>query len=100
MQTKTFLLKVHGGGYCRGSSRTDLYGPDYLLEKDVLLVTFNYRLGAIGFLSLDDPTLEVPGNVGLKDQILALKWVQKNIANFGGDPKQCTLFGESVSTKT
>jgi carboxylesterase type B len=60
-------------------------------------VAFNYRLGPIGFLSLDDPELEVPGNVGLKDQVFALKWVQRNIEKFGGDPKQCTVFGESVS---
>ena len=93
----TFLFQIHGGGFCRGSSRTDLYGPDYLLQKDIVFVSFNYRLGPIGFLSLDDPKLEIPGNAGLKDQILALKWVQSNIENFGGDPKQCTIFGESVS---
>jgi Carboxylesterase family len=56
-------------------------------------------LGAIGFLSLDDPNLEIPGNVGLKDQVFALQWIQRNIEKFGGDPKQCTLFGESVSDK-
>lgn len=92
------MIWVHGGGFCRGSSRTDLYGPDYLLEKDVILVSFNYRLGVIGFLSLDDPFLEIPGNVGLKDQIFALKWIQRNIEKFGGDPKRCTVFGESVSS--
>ena len=63
----------------------------------MVFVTFNYRLGAIGFLSLDDPSLEIPGNIAFKDQIFALKWVQRNIENFGGDPKQCTIFGESVS---
>jgi cholinesterase len=73
-----------------------LYGPDFFLQKDVIVVTINYRLGAIGFLSLKDPNLNVPGNAGLKDQNMALKWVQKNIENFGGDPKRVTLFGESV----
>lgn len=66
------------------------------MEKNVVLVSFNYRLGAIGFLSLDDPTLHVPGNVGLKDQTFALKWIQRNIHNFGGDKTKCTIFGESV----
>lgn len=93
-----FIAQVHGGGFCRGSSRTDLYGPDYLLQKDVIVVSFNYRLGAIGFLSLDDPKLGIPGNVGLKDQVFALKWVKANIQKFGGDPKRCTIFGESVSS--
>lgn len=73
-----------------------MYGPDYLIEKDVVLVSFNYRLGAIGFLSLDDQTLQIPGNVGLKDQVFALKWIQRNIHNFGGDRTRCTIFGESV----
>lgn len=62
-----------------------------------MFVSFNYRVGPIGFLSLDDPELEVPGNVGLKDQVFALQWIHRNIEKFGGDPRQCTLFGESVS---
>ncbi|CRK97185.1 CLUMA_CG010582, isoform A [Clunio marinus] len=90
------MIWVHGGGFNKGSSQTDLYQPDYLLEKNVVFVSFNYRLGAFGFLSFDDPKLEVPGNVGLKDQVLALKWVKENIEKFGGDPKQCTIFGESA----
>jgi cholinesterase len=80
-----------------GSGNTDLYGPDFLLQKDVVVVTFNYRLGIIGFLSLKDPNLNVPGNAGLKDQNMALKWVQNNIEFFGGDSNQVTLFGQSVS---
>jgi carboxylesterase type B len=98
MLCKSNKFQIHGGGFCRGSSRTDLYGPDYLLEKDIVFVSFNYRLGVIGFLSLDDPTLEIPGNVGLKDQVFALKWVQRNVSQFGGDPKNVTIFGESVSS--
>lgn len=73
-----------------------MFGPDYLLQKDVILVSFNYRCGAFGFLSLNDPTLEVPGNAGLKDQVFALKWVQKNIKQFGGDPCNVTIFGDSA----
>lgn len=81
-----------------GSGGTDLYGPDYFMQKDVVLVTFNYRLGPIGFLSLKDPSLGVPGNAGLKDQTMALKWVKENIENFGGDAANVTIFGQSVSS--
>lgn len=73
-----------------------MYGPDYLLQKDVVIVSINYRMNAFGFLSLDDPTLGVPGNAGLKDQTFALKWVQRNIEHFGGDPNNVTIFGESA----
>lgn len=65
------------------------------MERDVILVTFNYRLYAFGFLSLDDPSLNIPGNAGLKDQVMALKWIKNNIENFGGDSKNITIFGQS-----
>lgn len=91
------MVWIHGGGFTSGSSRTDLFGPDYFMQKDVVFVTFNYRLGVIGFLSLKDPALGIPGNQGLKDQVFALKWVKKNIASFGGDPDNITLLGQSVS---
>lgn len=91
------MFWIHGGGWNSGSGQTDLFGPDYLMQKDVILVTVNYRLGPFGFLSLEDPELNIPGNQGLKDQVFALKWVQRNISNFGGDPQNVTVFGESVS---
>jgi cholinesterase len=69
-----------------------------LLQKDVIVVTFNYRLGAFGFLNLKEQSVNVPGNAGLKDQNLALRWVQNNIGFFGGDFTRVTLFGESVKS--
>lgn len=87
---------IHGGGFVFGSGSTELYGPDYLVEKDVVVVTINYRLNIFGFLSLRDPKVGVPGNAGLKDQAMALKWVKKNIDCFGGDANNITIGGESA----
>lgn len=93
-QRYSVIVFIHGGANIFGSGDSDLYGPDYLIEKDVVVVTINYRLGALGFLSIGSE--EVPGNAALKDQVLALKWVQKNIANFGGDPEQVTVLGDTA----
>ncbi|GAB0093837.1 Carboxylic ester hydrolase [Sergentomyia squamirostris] len=90
------MIYIHGGAFMRGSSSVEMYGPDFLLQKDIILFTFNYRLGAFGFLSLDDRSLEIPGNAGLKDQSMAIRWCKENAAFFGGDPKNITLFGESA----
>ncbi|XP_054262011.1 juvenile hormone esterase-like isoform X2 [Macrosteles quadrilineatus] len=88
------MVFLHPGGYAAvtGSSYWD--GPQYLLEKDIVLVTINYRLGALGFLSTQDTIL--PGNYGMKDQVEAFKWVQQNILAFGGDPDNVTIFGYSA----
>ncbi|KAK3911255.1 Venom carboxylesterase-6 [Frankliniella fusca] len=86
------MVWVHGGGFFSGSGC--IYGPEFLLDKDVVLVTFNYRLGALGFLSTGDDV--IPGNFGMKDQVQLLRWVRDNIAAFGGDPDQVTIFGESA----
>lgn len=64
------------------------------MDRDVVLVTINYRVGVFGFLATG--TKEVTGNMGLKDQVLALKWIQKNIAKFGGDPQSVTITGLSA----
>ena len=72
----------------------DLYRANYLLDKDIVLVTINYRLGIFGFFTTGDSA--APGNFGMKDQVLALKWVQENIKEFGGDSKRVTIFGESA----
>lgn len=88
------LFFIHGGGFTDGSSDDLLYGPDFIIEKQVILVSFNYRLGVLGFLSLNSP--EYSGNMGLKDQQLALKWISSNIDRFGGDSKRITIFGQSA----
>lgn len=89
-------MYIHGGSFNTGSNTMNLLSPDFLLMADVVVVTINYRLGALGFLSLQDETLNVPGNAAMKDQVMAMKFVQKNIQNFGGDPNNCCLFGHSA----
>ncbi|XP_065225797.1 esterase E4-like [Planococcus citri] len=91
---KPVMVSIHGGGFCRLSGSRRMFSADYLITKDIVLVSINYRLMALGFLNLGIP--ESPGNVGLKDQVLALKWVQQNIERFGGDPNKVTIFGESA----
>ena len=86
------MVYLHGGAFIMGGGASYFFGPNYLIEHDVLLVTFNYRLGAFGFLATDDKASA--GNMAILDQITALKWVQKNIEKFGGDPSQVTIFGE------
>lgn len=88
------MVWIHGGDYILGSGDRNIYGPDFLVDEHVVVVTFNYRLGVLGFLSLQNR--EVPGNNGMKDQVLALKWVKRNIDRFGGDPSNIIIFGESA----
>jgi len=89
---KAVIVYLHGGAFLIGGNTESTFGPEYLLNNDVVLVAVNYRLGPLGFLATKDGA--ATGNFGLKDQILALKWVQKNIAVFGGDPDNVTLMGE------
>lgn len=95
-QLKPVMVWIHGGGFAFGSGNgeTDFYGPSYFLDRDIVLVTINYRLNVFGFLSTGDA--EAPGNYGLLDQTMALKWVQGHIHSFGGDPDSVTIFGESA----
>lgn len=88
------MFYIHGGGFIVGSGNDNFYGPEFLVKKGIILITINYRLGALGYLSLG--TEDIPGNAGMKDQVAALKWVKKNIKNFGGDPENITIFGESA----
>lgn len=91
---KAIMFWIHGGAFLVGSARFDMFRPDYLLAKDVVVITTNYRLGAFGFLNLGHKV--APGNQGLRDLIAALEWVQENIANFGGNPSNVTIFGVSA----
>ncbi|XP_044728417.1 juvenile hormone esterase-like isoform X2 [Chrysoperla carnea] len=93
---KPVLVFIHGGGFGSGSSDNKQYGSIYLMCEDIVLVTFNYRLNIFGFLSFDDPSVNVPGNAGLKDQVQLLRWVQENIKQFSGDPNKVTIFGQSA----
>ncbi|KAG7308414.1 hypothetical protein JYU34_005612, partial [Plutella xylostella] len=86
------LVFIHGGAFMYGGS--SLYDPSRIMDTDMVVVTLNYRLGPLGFLSTGDEV--VPGNAGLKDQAFALKWVRKNIMMFGGNPDSVTLTGCSA----
>lgn len=79
-----------------GSNTTEFYSPAFLMMEDIVFVSINYRLGVLGFLSLEDTSLEVPGNAGMKDQVLALRWIRNNIRAFGGDPDNVTISGISA----
>uniref|UniRef100_A0A1A9W502 Carboxylic ester hydrolase n=1 Tax=Glossina brevipalpis TaxID=37001 RepID=A0A1A9W502_9MUSC len=86
------MFYVYGGGFFNGSNED--HPPGFLLEKDIVLVVPNYRIGALGFLSLGNE--DIPGNVPIGDLTLALQWVQDYIQYFGGDAKQVTVFGQSA----
>ncbi|KAL1478096.1 hypothetical protein MTO96_035235 [Rhipicephalus appendiculatus] len=89
------LVWIHGGGFSYGSASYDNYTGSILAAKTgLVIVSMNYRLGALGFLDANLP--EAPGNVGLMDQALALRWIRDNAAVFGGDPSRVTLFGHSA----
>ncbi|RKH38803.1 carboxylesterase/lipase family protein, partial [Corallococcus llansteffanensis] len=93
------LVWIHGGGYVEGHSGEGWYDATQLAQReDLVVVSFNYRLGLLGFLAL--PQLTAPdggtGNWGLRDQLAALDWVRRNIAAFGGDPQRVMIAGESA----
>lgn len=88
------MVWLYGGAFVLGDGGPFLYGPDYLLKENIVVVTLNYRLTAFGFLSTGDKHAQ--GNYALKDVLLALKWIKQNIRNFGGDDSKITLAGESA----
>lgn len=93
------MVWIHGGGFVVGTGASELYNGANLAQKgDVVVVTINYRLGSLGFLYFDEVQQKAgfENNLGIRDQIAALQWVKQNIAAFGGDPEQVTIFGESA----
>jgi para-nitrobenzyl esterase len=95
------MFWIHGGGYSGGGSDEPRHNGDFLPLKGVVLVTINYRLGVFGFLVTDELAKEgngAAGNYALQDMISALHWVNANIKNFGGDPTNVTIFGESAGS--
>ncbi len=97
------LLWVHGGGYVQGTGSGEPVGDGRALaRRGLVVVTFNYRLGALGFLHLADLAGEYAdaGAAGFLDQVAALRWVHANIAGFGGDPKRVTVYGLSAGAKS
>jgi para-nitrobenzyl esterase len=96
------MVWFHGGAYYMGSGALPIFDGEGFARNGVVLVTFNYRLGRLGFLAHPGLSAEsehkTSGNYGLLDQIEALRWVQRNIANFGGDPNCVTIFGQSAGS--
>ncbi len=96
------MVWIYGGGFTTGASSEARQDGQFLARKGVIVVSMNYRLGALGFLALPGLTAESPhhasGNYGLMDQAAAIAWVHRNIAAFGGDPANITLFGESAGS--
>ena len=88
------MVMIHGGAFYVYSGGPDTYGPEWILDHGVVMVAINYRLGPLGFLSTGDDV--IPANLGLWDQRMALMWVRDNIAAFGGDPGNVTIYGESA----
>ena len=101
-EKKPVMVWIHGGGFTQGSTINPLYdGFNFVRDNgDVILVTIAYRLGGLGFIHLshlpDGADYPDAQNLGILDQVMALKWVHENIASFGGDPDNITIFGESA----
>jgi len=95
---KPVLVWIHGGGFAGGSGAVPIYDGVALARQDVVVVSINYRVGVFGFLAHPELTAEAgsSGNYGLMDQVAALRWVQRNIAKFGGDPAKVTVAGQSA----
>src|SRR5262249_55631584 len=94
------IVWIHGGAFTEGSGEVALYDGAELAKRGLVVVTINYRLGVLGFLTHPELTREssqkASGNYGLLDAVAALEWTQKNIAAFGGDPRRVTIAGQSA----
>ena len=101
-ERRPVIVWTYGGGFTSGAGSLPMYDGDALARKGVVVVTYNYRLGIFGFLAHPELTNEsehhASGNYGMMDMAAALRWVQKNISNFGGDPKRVTIDGESAGS--
>ncbi|RHP31482.1 carboxylesterase/lipase family protein [Lachnotalea sp. AF33-28] len=97
---KKVLVYIHGGGFTSGGASCEVYDGEYLAQQGIVYVSLNYRLGALGFLAHPALSAEADsktsGNYGILDQIAALKWVRRNIKQFGGDPECVTIMGQSA----
>ncbi len=102
--TYPVMVFIHGGGFTYGAAGVPLYDGAALARRGAVIVTINYRLGRLGFFAHPALTREDPdgqlGNYGIMDQVAALRWVRRNIARFGGDPANVTVFGESAGAGT
>lgn len=96
------MVWIYGGGLVSGGSGVPIYDGEAMAKKGIVFVTINYREGIFGFFAHPELTKEsaynASGNYGLLDQVAALKWVQKNIAAFGGDPSNVTIAGQSAGS--
>ena len=100
-KNKPIMVWIFGGGFVCGSSSEPTYNAsNFVSAHDVVIVTLNYRLNVFGFMNLAnvDSSLEDSGYLGLKDQLAALKWIKENIGEFGGNPDNITVFGESAGS--
>lgn len=99
-ERRPVLVYVYGGGFGSGSGDVPVYEGTHLATKGLVVITINYRVGALGFMAHPELTAESPahasGNYGLLDQVAALEWVRDNVAAFGGDPKRVTVSGQSA----
>ena len=98
-KNKPVMVWIHGGGFSVGGSVEPLYnGSNFAAAHDVIIVTINYRLNVFGFMNFAsvDSAFEDSGYLGIKDQVAALKWIKENIGEFGGNPDNVTIFGQSA----
>lgn len=94
------IVYIHGGANTSGSGQNEVYTGENIAQKGVVYVTINYRVGLFGWLCYEDETgEEITGNFGIKDQVAALEWVKNNIAEFGGDPSNVTIAGQSAGSQ-
>lgn len=93
-EKKSVFVYIHGGGFTEGEHYDTYHGPDFIMNADHVFVSMHYRVGPFGFLNLGSP--DYSGNMGLKDQQVALRWIYDNIENFSGNKDEILLYGMSA----